>query len=263
MYTREDWYRVTSQQLRECGGNRILCHYGSIYNALVSAFPEVKWDATCFEKVPAKYWDSSANRKNFFESVRRELKLEMSDWGKLTTQQFKELGGAGLLDRYGGSLFRALVDNYEDYDWSKTDFSNINPNPQHHWDNIENSRIFLDQIGKKLGIKKPSDWGKIPIKNIQLLHGSGLLHKYQNSLYRTLLAVYSEVRWKQEWFENVPRYSREHWNSFKHQKDFIDEISKDYDVEKFSDWQRITQGVIKARGGLVHYLYITNSIRDS
>lgn len=56
---------------------------------------------------------------------------------------------------------------------------------------MENRKIFLDQLALKLNIKKPSDWGKIPVKKVQEHGGNALLLTYyKGSLFHCLKSVY-------------------------------------------------------------------------
>lgn len=55
---------------------------------------------------------------------------------------------------------------------------------------MENRRNFLDEIVKKLDIKKPSDWGKVTVKRFFELGGSSLLNYYNGSLFGCLQSVY-------------------------------------------------------------------------
>ncbi len=60
------------------------------------------------------------------------------------------------------------------------------------FDDIVQQRTFLEQIGKKLSIKKPEDW--YSITNIAVLKegGSDLLSKYNDSLINILTTIYPE-----------------------------------------------------------------------
>lgn len=59
------------------------------------------------------YWKSLENRKNFLEEIRIKLGVKNSkDWGKVTIQRFKQLGGSTLLNYYDGSLVSCLQASY-------------------------------------------------------------------------------------------------------------------------------------------------------
>lgn len=51
-------------------------------------------------------------------------------------------------------------------------------------------RIFLVKAAKSLGIKKPSDWGKVTWKQFRKIGGGALLNKYKNSILFLLKEVY-------------------------------------------------------------------------
>lgn len=55
------------------------------------------------------YWQSKENRRKFLNGIAVKLNIKQSsDWGKVITKQIYELGGAGLLKYYNGSLFNCL-----------------------------------------------------------------------------------------------------------------------------------------------------------
>ena len=59
--------------------------------------------------------------------------------------------------------------------------------PSGYWKNKDNQRRFLDEMGRKLEVKQPSEWGKVSSK---LLKGSSVIRMYNNSPIRMLQAVY-------------------------------------------------------------------------
>lgn len=66
--------------------------------------------------------------------------------------------------------------------------------PNSYWKLEENRKLFLDDIAKKLSIKKPSDWGKVTVQHFYDLGGSSLLNNYYNgSLHACLQSVYKGI----------------------------------------------------------------------
>lgn len=64
--------------------------------------------------VPNLHWKSIENRKAFMSSVAEELDVKKpSDWGRVTIESIKSLGGGALLNRYyKNSLFHCLQSLY-------------------------------------------------------------------------------------------------------------------------------------------------------
>lgn len=59
----------------------------------------------------AQTWKSMEDRRKFLDKVAIELNIKKaSDWGRVTSKQFFEFGGAGLLfNYYNGSVFDCLT----------------------------------------------------------------------------------------------------------------------------------------------------------
>ena len=54
------------------------------------------------------------NRRKFLDEVAIKLNIKNeSDWGKITTKQIYELGGAGILHYYNNSVFHCLESVYK------------------------------------------------------------------------------------------------------------------------------------------------------
>lgn len=58
------------------------------------------------------------------------------------------------------------------------------------WKDARNQRAFLENIASTYKIKRPEDWGRISVREIEKLGGRGLVKSYSHSLYKTLSAVY-------------------------------------------------------------------------
>lgn len=57
--------------------------------------------------------------------------------------------------------------------------------------------------------------------------------------------------WKREWFPNLPRYSKVHWNSLEHCRKFMDEIAVNSNVVSDRDWRKVSLTLIRHNGGEV------------
>lgn len=55
-----------------------------------------------------------ANRKKLFDHIAITLQIKLPrDWGKITNQKVKELGGGSVLGRFNDSLFGCLQSLYQ------------------------------------------------------------------------------------------------------------------------------------------------------
>lgn len=114
---------------------------------------------------------------------------------------------------------------------------------------MENRKKFLDEIAKKLNIKKPSDWGKVTVQHLQELGGSAFMRLYNDSLFTCLQSIYKgmylsfrllrykDIDWKYEWFRNLPK---SYWESMGNRKEFMEKIAKKLKIKNPSDWGKVT-----------------------
>lgn len=64
-------------------------------------------------KRPRLFWKSIDNRKNLLDQIAFKLNIKNPrDWGRITTEKFKELGGGTLLSYYNNTLIKCLKSNY-------------------------------------------------------------------------------------------------------------------------------------------------------
>lgn len=54
---------------------------------------------------------------------------------------------------------------------------------------VEKQKEFLDEIAKKFGVNKPSDWGRVLNRDIQLHGGYSILQNY-GSIRKALLHLF-------------------------------------------------------------------------
>lgn len=59
------------------------------------------------------FWGNKLNQKKFLDEAQVLLNIkEPADWGKVTYQKLSNVGGASLLNYYGGSVKRAVLNIY-------------------------------------------------------------------------------------------------------------------------------------------------------
>jgi hypothetical protein len=85
----------------------------------------------------------------------------LDDWLNVSTIQFKQHGGHGLLNYYNNSIFAAVKANYPQHSWDQGNYSNmtnyssceakLRRKPKGFWKEETNKRVFLDNLAKKLG----------------------------------------------------------------------------------------------------------------
>jgi hypothetical protein len=92
----------------------------------------------------------------------KELKVkEKSDWYNVTREQFLEIGGNTILNKFNYSSIFLFSTIYPDYNWLPWKFSMSTLN---YWGDVKNQRTFMDWAAKELNVKEMSDWYKISNK---------------------------------------------------------------------------------------------------
>jgi hypothetical protein len=107
----EDWYNTTAAQVITLGGSGLLYPLNDINDycirkqyehshikALMAIYPDIPWQVWKFKQVPRGFWASIDNQRQFFLSIKSELKvINPEDWYKVGIYQVYKLGGRGLL----------------------------------------------------------------------------------------------------------------------------------------------------------------------
>jgi hypothetical protein len=97
-----------------------------------------------------------------------------------------------LLTKYGGSPAKVVSSIYSEHNWEDQKFNKS----LGYWENIQNQRSFLDNIGKELGLKDIKDWYHVTQSQIKAKGGSRLLNLYRGSSAALLKSVYNNLKWK-------------------------------------------------------------------
>ncbi len=130
--TLDDWYSIYGQEarktLQQYKGLSILAHYGGslgngimdienllIHIALQAIYPEHKWDESKFWK-SRHYWTDMKNQKEFFLQLSKTLNITTTEgWYKITSTTLQQHGATGLLEKYEGSICKALTAIFPQY----------------------------------------------------------------------------------------------------------------------------------------------------
>lgn len=118
------------------------------------------------------------------------------EWSKYASKASKD---KFFITVYSSSLYKALVDLYpglqqficcdpKETKWNKSWFKH-----QSRWANLEDVRKHFDKLGRKLGVKHPSDWGTVT-SNDFLDHGSIFHIKKYGGIFKCLKTVYPGSR---------------------------------------------------------------------
>jgi hypothetical protein len=135
----EDWYRVTTKDLINNGGSRLLHKERSVHKILKNIFPQFSWLPWKFQVLPMGFWKDPKQVQSYVDYLKEQLNIQvenalicclcvknMEDWYKVTNSEFEAKGGEKFLEHFRGSLFQALTSLYPDYEWKFWCFNVIN-----------------------------------------------------------------------------------------------------------------------------------------
>eukprot|EP01118_Nematostelium_gracile_P008012 TRINITY_DN262_c0_g2_i2.p1 TRINITY_DN262_c0_g2~~TRINITY_DN262_c0_g2_i2.p1 ORF type:complete len:151 (-),score=29.45 TRINITY_DN262_c0_g2_i2:56-508(-) len=119
MKTMEDWYHITALQMREKGGRALLKLFqDSPSKLIVSVFPEHKWNLLHFHKAPRGTHHDGTLQREIMDNIARELNIKkMQEWYHVTARQIDEKGGAILLKKYRGSIYKLINSSFPHHKW--------------------------------------------------------------------------------------------------------------------------------------------------
>ena len=179
------------------------------------------------------YWNNKDNQRDFLDWFGNQLGFkEMDDWYGITEKQILENGGVTLLNKYGESPSKLVMAVYDTHQWQQSRF-----NTQHgYWNNKDNQRDFMDQLGNQLGFKEMDDWYGITQKQLHENGGVTLLDKYGGSPSKLVMAVYDNHQWQQSRFNTQHGY----WNNKDNQRNFMDQLGNRLGFKEMDDWYGIT-----------------------
>lgn len=114
----EDWYRITGEDFRNNKGTTLLEKHDNVPSKLLDAVYPGKWQLWRFQIVPSGFWDKKENRRQFMDSVSKQMGFkEMDGWYHVTLQDIRQHGGAGLLLRWYDSVSQLLRAVYPKHPW--------------------------------------------------------------------------------------------------------------------------------------------------
>src|SRR5688500_15558951 len=90
---------------------------------------------------------------------------------RITRADVVRKGGYSILSQYyQGDLRKALQDLYPHHDWLMWRFTRV---PPKWWASKENQKIYIEWIGKQLGVQQLDDWYKIKVHEFNNRDGEG------------------------------------------------------------------------------------------
>jgi hypothetical protein len=239
------------------GGSQLLALHGnSLLAALQAAYPEAAFDArVACARVPRGFWDSRRERERFVEEVAREHCVSTAaDWAHVTAADVAEMGGSGLLGRYGNSLGRLLADvrpsslagaALQD---GALAFAARPDRTAGYWLRPSHRRRFMEEAGLRLSAVTLAEWLRVRPRQLrQLRGGHSFLEHHGGSMLAALHAHFPAEDWAAEAF--VGRVPDGYWRMREHRSAFLRHVMAKCGVEGLDDWRKVSSQDVVDLGG--------------
>lgn len=173
----DDWYSVTNQDFVDHQGEAFLIQYRSTISAAIMAYlPDYPWKEWLFSSTPKGFWKQRKNRRRYMTWLGEQLGYRRpDDWYSVTGNSFYTHAGIQFLKFYNSSPIAAVKEFFPRRRWNEWMFSRV---PVAYWRNRANRRRYLQWLGRRLGFRKPADWGRLRERDLSENYGGGLLASY-------------------------------------------------------------------------------------
>ena len=251
-----DWYGVSKNDFETNSGAGLTRYIGGVKKAVedfLGATDSFPW---LFDNSGGNHWNDHRTRLDYLSWLAAKLGYSRTeDWYNVTKSDFFENHGAGFLDRYKNSPFRALTDNY-DYDFLPWLFEK-SPDG---WSNSEITQKYLRWLEARMGWRTPEDWYQISQKILDENYGGWLYRtKYRKSPSGAAKDRYPQYDFKPWLFVKVTRGT---WSDPLIVRDFLDNLGRKLGFESPEDWYNLTvDTLVKNNGGRL-YLTFNYSIAE-
>eukprot|EP01114_Cavostelium_apophysatum_P006045 TRINITY_DN1724_c0_g1_i1.p1 TRINITY_DN1724_c0_g1~~TRINITY_DN1724_c0_g1_i1.p1 ORF type:complete len:404 (+),score=49.64 TRINITY_DN1724_c0_g1_i1:149-1360(+) len=203
-----DWYSVSSEQLRNNGGQPLIALYGDIQAAITSIYAEHPWKIYEFNRVSSVHWREPSNVRRLFDQLFDELRLKtFEDWYTVAYSSVKKIVPS-LFEAHSGSLANILMAAYPEHPWeperfrsrtlrlnsAESDSKIPKRRPSGFWKSVDNRKNFLEDMAERLNLRSLEDWYEISTDAVVHNGGGGLIFNC-GTLHAALASVYPQHPW--------------------------------------------------------------------
>jgi hypothetical protein len=237
----DGFYELSTKDVNDSGGAGLLSakYNRSVYQALQAVYPEHKWIGWKFSTLPTGFWDDYQNRRDFFDSMIKNLGISIDrpeNLKKITTKHVKQHGGAWMLAKfYNNSVSDAISDIYPALRWrirltseSSEAESSLVTVPSNLYDEFRDSLSFFIGRGANGEPQRLERLYEISNADVIAAGGKKMLRHFGDSLYLASKTLYPQHNWLGWKFQRTPA---NFWRDLSNQRDFVLHIlSKDRPV---------------------------------
>jgi hypothetical protein len=140
-------------------------------------------------------------------------------------------------------MSKALMTLYPEHNWVIWRFSKV---PEGFWDQPENRKAFFEWLAKELKVKDMDGWYRVTRTSVARFGGSALMAQNDDSLPKTLMAVFPEHEWNIWRFQQTPKDT---WSDIGNQRAFFDWMGKKMGMRDLTGWYSINKLDLIRYGG--------------
>lgn len=158
-------------------------------NAIYADLSHPEWMQ--YQHLPPRFWEDTNNHKRYMKWIASELGIEtLDDWYQVSTKDFQQRRGGGLLRAYNFSHIQAITTLIRRKAWYIWKFKYV---PRKFWLQRSNRVAYLKWLEKELGYQKPSDWYEVTSQDFRQHHGKVL--EESGTASEILSELYPNVTW--------------------------------------------------------------------
>ena len=129
----KEWNNVSDTILLVNGAFWIRKKYKSLFEALQATYPEYPWNVYERFRKPRNYWSEDENILQFLELLKSTFHIKKKDdWIRISNTQIYDLGGGGLIKKYG-NLGVILSKYYPEETWDISSFVQRDKRATQRW----------------------------------------------------------------------------------------------------------------------------------
>jgi len=206
----DTWYKIRMVDVTKSGGSQLLKNFNFSFPLAVSMlYPEINLEKERFHI--RRDLASASQRRAFFDSFAHNNKFDPlipNNWYTLPVYLLRQAGGAGLLNKYGGSYVAAICDIYPDIGLQRELFPVHLDLKTRSWKTEDSRRDFLISVAKKRGLDpfNSTTWYQISKKDIVKEGGHGLFCNTK-SLFHAVVSLFPGVILEREKFLRKKAFS--------------------------------------------------------
>jgi hypothetical protein len=191
----DDWYNVKAEDfINHSGVSLLYSKFGGSPQKVAQFFhPNHEWLPWKFQTSGQGYWNNRLNVEKYLYWLGDKLEIiSPNDWYEVTSDDFKENDGGGIMSAIGGHLKLIMEHIVNPQGWKPWLFLTA---PMGFWKNRDNQLEYMNWLERELGLLSLDDWYDLDRDVLKRRNGSGLLSHYSTSLQYILLELYPNHEW--------------------------------------------------------------------